>query len=413
MIACLDLENLETRTSLKENLQEKIKIHFLGGLGDACLVRKYPVILNELSNIFEVSSIVDIYRNDEFTNQNKITGLLNVIKTIRLKGTLNSEIESEIISSLSNGRIKYFCIDSVNPIIPSEFLKKIQKGDVIDISVPNKFHVKLAEQILDNTQAHIIIEKPLSASLEEILKFEDYLEMNDFSNRILCDAEHYSHYPNIREYLYYFYRYVNGTNKLNGYGKVKGIELYILENESFNNQRNKDIIDIEKSGGGMWLDTGIHAIAYLRNIGAEIDYDSINAQPYKNKTLYDIQDNRYGENLMDVNFCVHNNSFFSNCNVRILVGKDPNFQRKKLFVMHHEKGRIELNIAEKSFCVYDNRGVIIENKSFPGDAFYYVFTDLYNSISKNEEPFTSLNKAIQNIKDIFEVYKRSRPLERY
>ena len=398
------LECLEKNEATKDFDQEKIRIHFLGGLGDACLIRKYPVILENLNNIFEISSIGDIYEYEEFSDQSRIAGLLNVIKTVRLKGSLNEKVESEIVSGLSNGMIKYFSMDPIEPIISDEFLGNICKGDIFDVSVPNKFHITLAKQILEKTDANLIIEKPLSSSLEEILEFEDYFSNLDLRERVVSDAEHYSHYPNVREYFRYFDKYTER------FGMVKGIELYILEKEDFSNQRNRDIIDIEKSGGGMWLDTGIHAIAFIRNLGGEIDYDNDVKANLLKMDDPTIKDSRYGETSIDANFYVTGDSFH-NCNVNVLAGKDPRYQKKKLFVIHHENGRVELKMGDKSLRVYDSKGVVIEDKIFSRDAFYYVFTDLYDCISRGKESFTSINKAIKNVKDIFYIYERATPLK--
>ena len=405
------MANEFTSECLEENAlahdvdQEKIRIHFLGGLGDACLIRKYPVILGNLSNIYDISSIGDIYTYKEFSDQSRIAGLLNIIKTLRLKGSLDQKVESEIVSGLSNGKIRYFFMDSMNPIISDEFLSNMRKGDMVDISAPNKFHILLARQVLEKSDANLIIEKPLSSSLEEIIEFEDYVSTLDLGGRVASDAEHYSHYPNVREYLHYFDKYISK------YGIVKAVELYILENENFVSRRNKDIIDIEKSGGGMWLDTGIHAIAFLRNLGAEINYKKdIRVNPSKLDDP-EIKDEKYRETRMDVSFYINGNSFSSDCNVNVLVGKDPRFQKKKLFVIHHESGRVELNMADKSLCVYDNKNVVKEDKSFSRDAFYYVFTDLYECISEGKESFTSIGKAIKNVKDIFYIYERANTLK--
>lgn len=233
------------------------------------------------------------------------------------------------------------------------------------------------------------------------------MNLDDRIRRILSDAEHYSHYPNVREYLHYFDKY------LSKYGKVKGIELYILENENFVNQRNRDIIDVEKSGGGIWLDTGIHAIAFLRNLGAEIDYNKpIRAQLFKSDDPL-IQDDKYKETYMEANFYISGDFFLSDCNVNVSVGKDPSFQKKKLFVIYHTNGRVELNMAEKSLRVYDRNGVVIEDKTFSRDAFYYVFTDLYDCISQGRESFTSINKAVRSVEDVFAIYERADPIRTF
>lgn len=166
-----------------EESNGRIKIHFLGGLGDACLIRKYPVILGSLANIFQIASIGDIYSYEEFGDQSRIADLLNIIKKVRLKGDLDKKVESDIITGLSNNSIRYFNMDAVNPVLSPEYLIYIGKGDIVDVSVPNRFHITLAKQVLEKTRAHLIVEKPLSSYLDEVLEFKAYLKKYEFGER--------------------------------------------------------------------------------------------------------------------------------------------------------------------------------------------------------------------------------------
>ena len=166
-----------------EESNGRTKIHFLGGLGDACLIRKYPVILGPLANIFQIASIGDIYGYEEFREQSRIADLLNIIKKVRLKGDLDKKVESDIITGLSNNSIRYFNMDASKPALSPEYLMYIGKGDIVDVSVPNRFHIILAKQVLEKTQAHLVVEKPLSSSLDEVLEFKDYLTKYGFGEK--------------------------------------------------------------------------------------------------------------------------------------------------------------------------------------------------------------------------------------
>ncbi len=400
---------------LNKNLK---KIHFIGGLGDACIIRKYPVIYNSLEEVFKISSISDIYPSERLSDKSSVDCLIEEIKNKRLKGNLPKNVGERIKNDLASGDIKYFNLDCSNPILSNEFFSQIAEGDIVDISTPNKFHLKLAKQILEKTNACLIIEKPLSHSLNEILKFEEYLKEHNFEDRVIYDAEHYSHYGNVREYFRDFSRYSlgkeNSHNEGFQLGKIDNFNICIKENEGFDNERNRDIIDKNKSGGGIWLDTGVHTIAFLRNIGAEIDWDrKINANPSKTDRI--ILDDKYGENVMKIEFYIKENNYFNkDCKVKIEVGKDKTFEKNKLFNINYERGRVELNIVEKSTSVFRKNGVgelRVENKKFSEDPFYNVFSDLYACTIDNKKPFTSLDKAILNSKDVFKIYQIADPLE--
>lgn len=395
-----------------------MRIHFLGGLGDACLTRKYSVIKNELSDFFEIVSISDVYPYDKVRDSSKCSNLIDYVKKDRIKGKLSSDVESFIKDGLINGDINYFQLDSKEPVISEEFIKNVKEGDIVDISVPNKFHIRLAKQILEKTKAHIIIEKPLSHSLEEVLEFEEYLSENKakFEGRVISDAEHYSHYGNVREFIRYFDKYSKEDGS--GLGKITEMKLTIRENEGFSSVRNREIIEKEKAGGGIWLDTGIHAIAFLRNIGAEIDYGKgIDALSIKSDDPH-IQDDKYAETAMDVRQMYikgvngKEDYFDKNCRVEIFVGKDASYKKEKSFCIEYENGRVKIDIVDKTLYVFSKDGVELEKKEFDRDAFYYVFTDIYDVISHGKEPFTSVEKAIFNMKDLYRIYALANPLRR-
>ena len=91
----------------------------------------------------------------------------------------------------------------------SEVIIGTVKGDVVDISVPNNLLLPLATQVLGHS-GNLLVEKPLCSSLEEALRFKDYISRLNLNDRVLTDAEHYSHYENIKLFynfiIFYFYK---------------------------------------------------------------------------------------------------------------------------------------------------------------------------------------------------------------
>lgn len=393
-------------------MKEKIVVHILGGLGDVSLIRKYPALYRYLSNYFEIGSVSDIYEKSRVKDLHGLDELLNDIEKCRLKGKLDPDIRPILKNALLHST-EYFQLNKDEPILPRELFDIVGAGDVFDISTPNKFHIQLARQILENCNAHLLIEKPICNSLEEAIRFGYDLailkQRGKLDGRIFYDGEHYSYYGNVREFFNNFKRYSKDNNGF-GLGRITSIELAIEEDETFSNERNRDIINKNKSGGGIWLDTGIHAIAFLRNIGAEIDHYSVIAQPRKIKDPL-IEGDEYRETAMEAEFDIVNNNYFApNCHVSISVGKGFSMKRKE-FIINYEKGRVELNIANKSLTIFDENNSEVTKREFPQDAFFYVFDDLRQSITYRHQPFTSVDKALENAKGVFLIYDRARQIQ--
>ncbi|MAH06956.1 hypothetical protein CMI38_01755 [Candidatus Pacearchaeota archaeon] len=389
-------------------MKEKIGLHIVGGLGDVCLTRKYNAVCGtDLIGKFDVLSIADVYEEQQIKDNDRLDRLFDTIKKYNIKGKIDPKIETVLKNHLLNS-INYHQLDQDNPELPSSFFDNVNKNDVIDISVPNKFHLNLVEQVLKK-HGHMIVEKPAVHSMDDVTRLRRSITDMNMNGRIIMDAEHYSHYGNVKHYINDFKRISRDKRQGYGLGKINSIELRIEENEGFASERNRGIIEIKKSGGGIWLDTGIHAIAFLRNIGAIIDHSSVNAQPYKSRDAQ-IQDNKYGETRMDVSFNIQPSKYFSDdCNVSINVAKSCELQHKR-FVMHYENGRVEIDIPKKSVNGFNKNGAAIFDHCVPGDAFYHVFEDMRKNIEYNQEPLTSVTKSIENIEDIFLIYGRAKPL---
>src|SRR3989344_2403988 len=179
--------------SLEEKCYRGLKkrMHFIGGLGDVCIVRKYPLFYNSLEELFKIASISDIYSSERLNCEKSIGELIKEIKDRRLKGNLSAIVENGIKNDIVKGNIKYFSLGCTNPILSEEFIDQVKEGDIVDISTPNKFHICLSKQILERPKAHLLIEKPLSHSIDEVLEFREYLKNNNFDGRVIYDAEHY------------------------------------------------------------------------------------------------------------------------------------------------------------------------------------------------------------------------------
>ena len=181
-------------------MDRKIGLHVIGGLGDVCLTRKYSAIYGtDLIGKFDVLSIADIYQEQQVKSETEIESLFQEIKDSKIKGVIDKDIETIFRQYLLNS-INYYQLDPDNPQLPENFFNNVNENDVIDISIPNKFHLGLVEQVLKK-HGHMIIEKPIVHSIEDVTKLRRSLTDKDLKGRIIMDAEHYSHYGNVRTYL--------------------------------------------------------------------------------------------------------------------------------------------------------------------------------------------------------------------
>lgn len=385
-------------------MNNRIGLGIIGGLGDVSIIRKYPALFKtDLENSFTLLAIADLYQREIVKDKKKFDELIQEIKTKRLKSPMEDVVELFLKTRIANGT-EYQQIQ--NNELSTQFLDKIE-GGVLDISTPNKYHVPLIIQGLKKGKCHILFEKPVASSLEEAVELEEFLKTFDLNGRVIMDAEHYSHYGHVKEFIENTRRYAG--NKGFGLGKITGLELSIEEDEGFASQRNRDIINVKKSGGGIWLDTGVHAIGFLRNIGARIDYSAIEAQPFK---LDDenIAGAEYGETGMHSVFeILPNKEFAKGCRAEISVAKGAKTKNKK-FNIKYESGRAEIDIGAKKLSLY-SKGSLIYESVHPQDAFYGVFDGVRKAVMYNQTPLTSCDKAIANVKDVFIVYSKSKPIQ--
>ena len=120
--------------------------------------------------------------------------------------------------------------------------------EVVDICIPNFLHHN-ACLAAAKAGKHIIVEKPLCLTLEEA---DEMIEICKVNNKKLMYAEELCFAPK--------YERVRKLVELGAVGKV-----YMLKQaEKHSGPHSKWFYEIDKSGGGVMMDMGCHAIAWFR-----------------------------------------------------------------------------------------------------------------------------------------------------
>lgn len=395
-------------------MQERIlRWHIIGGLGDVSLTRKLVSYCEhaDLRDKFKVVTLVDIHPAEDVLNPANFEQLFDTIKQKRLKGSVPIEVEKWLKRSLREGNINYIATQPGQTGLPAEYLRSLGSDDIIDIATPNKFHADLTVQALRHSSAHILVEKPVAMSVSQAEILKKAIKNTDLEGRIVMDGDHYQYYSHINHFIRNFRGY--GVNSGEGYGlgKINKVDLSIQDDEDFSSERNRQIIEISKSGLGIWLDMGVHALAFLRNLGAKINMNSVQATRYKIPDER-IRDSIYGETAMYASFNLKGDERFEEgCPVSIRVGKAMG-RENKYFTLGYQNGSVSIDVKGRSLTAkkYET-GIpfVVEEKVFDKDAFYHVLNSMYQNVVTGSSPLTTLEKGADNVRDVFEIHARSKP----
>lgn len=394
---------------MENSLDNKYGLFIFGGLGDVSLARKIPLIYNtDLSRDIALSGIFDVYPTKDLKTESGVRNVLGEIISKRLKTPMDSSVEEKLVGDLVSGKIAYF--SSREPLSFQkglDYINRIGNRAIVDISTPNKTHFKYLEEAIDRTNAHILVEKPVVSSRLELANLSSLLNRSHMGScgRSLMDAEHYSHYGQVRDYFSNFEEYSSPDK----FGRIKQMLIWIKETEGFENQRNRDIINKTLSGGGIWMDLGIHAMSFISFLGGNISQDSIVAFPEKANDEA-ISAPIYGETSMKVRFNVSGENFADNAAINIGVGKKLPQKRKKICIEHESGHVVDLDFEKRKIAVYSKEGgEPIEERFYKEDAFYYVFKDFLECVNtqKSRHNFSASMQALENV---FRVYDHAKPL---
>ena len=389
---------------------EKVPRYFVIGIfGDVFLTRNAEFLLfNQIRENIRFAWGFDVYNSRQVLSEDGLKELFDSRKKNHLKGKLYERVEEELTRGIIQRDFNYGFVGATYPMLPASFLTSLTPEDIVDISTPGMHHVNYLIQLIRDSKANILIEKPVVTSRGEIAAVEfalkDAKKNGNLEGRVFIDGEHYSHYGPLINYGLLFEKNIINSGRGYNLGKIKGIKVSIRETEGFDSQRNRDVIDITKSGGGIWMDLGPHVVGPLRKMGISPDYSTLTTRKEKSKDQR-IADKKYGETSMELTFRPKPQEFLTDdCRVKVEVGKDLK-ERDKSITIFYERGKVVLNIAERTMTAERNGQLIY--KLFPNeDPFEHVINDAANAVLFRGRPLTTLTEGLRNVSDVLEMYDK-------
>lgn len=185
------------------------------------------------------------------------------------------EINLVAIASRDLGKAKAAASQWKIPKAYGSYDLLLQDDDIEAVYIPLPNHLHL-EWIMNAADAgkHIICEKPLTLTSEEIVTLIDYLKDKNVQ---LMEAFMYRFHPK--------WTMIQDLMKVKGIGDVKSIHTIF----SYNNADPKNIRNIKEFGGGALMDIGCYAISSARWI--------MNAEPKKVMGLVDTSED-FGTDIL-------------------------------------------------------------------------------------------------------------------
>lgn len=271
--------------------------------------------------------------------------------------------------------------------------------DIIYLATPTNVRSELIN-VFAKQGVSLAIEKPLARTRGEINEVLDIIRRNNI--KAIC-TEHYSYKAPSLEL------FENFDDKTKNFQKIKSIEGILEEKDFLESERYEWVLDPSISGGGVWLDTGVHMMHLLYLAGAKMT-NVISAKSYKYQFPTGDKRNEYvkSETSADVFFNIegNNGNVAPNAFAHIRVGKCMK-EPQKYFKISFEKGEVFLDFENNSISYTDRSGskTKFTDKKLPKIRPYY--NSLYafvNYINGREAPPTILPLVKESTDAVYRVY---------
>lgn len=284
--------------------------------------------------------------------------------------------------------IEFALVDLAPDAPPNTTVKYYQYGkeplskyNAAIISTPNYTHKDIAVKAL-NSGMHILCEKPLAHTLEAAGEIVEEADKHPAQLAMLSD--HYLYKPAVREVIQ---KWAGHKARL---GEIKSIKAKFFESSSV--EGREWLLQKEKSGGGVIMDTGIHLVSI---IGRLFGYDKIDVI----KATISRHENAPGDGETYGNIALN----VDNIPVEIEVGKGMANTQKGI-VFSGDKGQLEIGV-EKEQVKFDG---LVEASFAEDDTYLAILTEFLSSIEGKRAPWTTLKEGYEAQRIINAVYAIAR-----
>jgi len=284
--------------------------------------------------------------------------------------------------------IEFALVDLVPGVPPNTLVKYYQYGkeplsqyNAAIISTPNDTHKDIAIKAL-NFEMHILCEKPLAHTLEAAKEIVE--EASKHPAQVAMLSDHYIYKPAVREVIQKWAQYKARI------GKIGNIEAKVLESSSV--EGRKWLLQKEKSGGGVIMDTGIHLVSIMgRLFGYEkMDVTKAIISRYESAPG---DSETYGYIALNVD----------NIPAEIEVGKMM-ANTEKGIVFTGDKGQLQIDM-EKEQVKFN---VMVEASFAEDDSYLAILREFLSAIEGKRAPRTTLREGYEAQKVIAIVYEVAR-----
>jgi len=308
---------------------------------------------------------------------------------ILIYGGLGDLASNRIVPALNklpaDFSIEFALVDVAPDAPPNTQVKYYQYGkeplseyDAAIISTPNNTHKEVAIMAL-NSGLHILCEKPLAHTSEAAREIVEEAAKHPAQVAMLSD--HYIYKPAVREVIQKWAEYKARVGKINSI-KAKVLEFPSVEGREWLLQR-------EKSGGGVIMDTGIHLVSIM---GRLFGYDKMHVTKATISRYEGAPGDgeTYGYIALNV----------EDIPVEVEVGKGMTNTEKGI-VFNGAKGQLEIDIEREQ--VKFNR--MVEAFFAEDDTYPVILRGFLSTIEDKRAPWTTLNEAYEAQRIINAVYE--------
>jgi len=308
---------------------------------------------------------------------------------ILIYGGLGDLAFNRIVPALSklpaDSSIEFALVDVAPDAPPNTQVKYYRYGkeplsqyNAAIISTPNYTHKGIAIKAL-TFGMHILCEKPLAHTLEAAREIVE--AANKHPAQVAMLSDHYIYKPAVREVIQKWAEYKARLGRI-GSIKAKVLESSLVEGREW-------LLQKEKSGGGVIMDTGIHLVSIMGRLfgyeGIEIAKATISrheSAPGGGET--------YGYIALNI----------GNIPAQIEVGKGMT-RREKSIVFVGDKGQLEIDI-EKEQVKFNG---LVEASFAEDDTYPVILRGFLSTIEDKRAPWTTLNEGYEAQRIINAVYK--------